>query len=47
MTLSYAASWAVNAGRAIEGGKTHQQPSSWRKKKIAREPLEAKAATRT
>jgi hypothetical protein len=36
-----------NAGRAIAGGNTHQQPSLCRKKKIAREPVGAKASTRT
>lgn len=48
MGLLYAASRRpVNAGRAIAGGNTHQQPSSCRKKKIACEPLGAKASTRT
>lgn len=35
-----------NAGRVTAGGNTHQQPSLCRKK-IAREPVGAKASTRT
>lgn len=34
-------------GRAVRGGNTHQQPSSCRKKKMACEPFEADASTRT